>query len=344
MQAMLPTQTVGGTITSISYNGTPISFSTQVIKGVEYAIFPALTGAYQASIAPPPQVNDLMLSTQGVDAVLGWTHQPQNQAYEVWRSSDPYFTPGDLGSLKLADLSPPTAVYTDTGAVLASTSFYYTVHVTNSVGANNSNTTALFNYAMMPGGSASSSNFTWISVPLVNSSLVMASDLASDIQSDPTFSGSVDAIERWNSVAQSYEPYIVGIPFTDFALEAGSAYRVSVTGGSGPITYTMTGDVPDAALFTYTLRETAGSDFSWIMIPLDRGHLVMASDLATDIETNSSGTVTVVAIERWNAIAQSFEPYIPGLPFTDFTISIGYPYRISVTVPGAGTSVVWPSP
>ena len=54
MQAMLPAQIGGDPITAINYNGNPISFTTDVIKGVEYALFPALTGNYQASTTPLP--------------------------------------------------------------------------------------------------------------------------------------------------------------------------------------------------------------------------------------------------------------------------------------------------
>ena len=54
LRAMLPLQTPGGAITSINYNGAPISFSTETMKGVDYAVFPALAGAYQASATPLP--------------------------------------------------------------------------------------------------------------------------------------------------------------------------------------------------------------------------------------------------------------------------------------------------
>ena len=54
LMGMIPTQTAGGTITSINFNGAPLSFNTEVIKGVEYAIFPAVSGIYQASTTPLP--------------------------------------------------------------------------------------------------------------------------------------------------------------------------------------------------------------------------------------------------------------------------------------------------
>ena len=54
LRAMLPIQTVAGAITSISYNGTPINFTTETIKGITYAMFPAAQGTYQASTTPLP--------------------------------------------------------------------------------------------------------------------------------------------------------------------------------------------------------------------------------------------------------------------------------------------------
>ncbi|MBE2225429.1 MAG: DUF4082 domain-containing protein, partial [Anaerolineae bacterium] len=54
LRAMLPIQTEAGAITSINFNGTPITFSTEIIKGIEYAVFDALTGVYQASTTPLP--------------------------------------------------------------------------------------------------------------------------------------------------------------------------------------------------------------------------------------------------------------------------------------------------
>jgi hypothetical protein len=48
LQAMLPVNSVGGTLTSISRSGTSVPFSTQTIKGVQYAFFAATAGSYQA--------------------------------------------------------------------------------------------------------------------------------------------------------------------------------------------------------------------------------------------------------------------------------------------------------
>ena len=47
--AMLPMSIPTGTLNSLTMNGTPVSFSTQTIKGVQYAFFSAASGLYQAT-------------------------------------------------------------------------------------------------------------------------------------------------------------------------------------------------------------------------------------------------------------------------------------------------------
>jgi hypothetical protein len=40
-------------LTSITLNGNPVTFTAQIIKGVQYATFPAAVGTYQATYAGP---------------------------------------------------------------------------------------------------------------------------------------------------------------------------------------------------------------------------------------------------------------------------------------------------
>jgi hypothetical protein len=49
LQAMLPTQVGALRLTGLTVGTTSIAFSTQIIKGVSYAIFPATTGSYRAA-------------------------------------------------------------------------------------------------------------------------------------------------------------------------------------------------------------------------------------------------------------------------------------------------------
>jgi len=58
LQAMLPLNTLSHALSTITRDGVSVSFTTQTIKGIEYAFFPAVAGtyaaAYDGSIAPPP--------------------------------------------------------------------------------------------------------------------------------------------------------------------------------------------------------------------------------------------------------------------------------------------------
>ncbi len=185
--------------------------------------------------------------------------------------------------------------------------------------------------------------FNWIALPLSDGTLVMASDLEANIESQSGVT--VDAVQRWNAVAQGFDTYTpVPFPIGDFALAVGGPYRITVTSGGTGINWTLAGDVPDPSVFTYTLRETASSDFNWLMLPLDRGTLAMASDLKADIEANSDNTITVDAISKWNIVAQGFDTFttVP-FPIGDFAIEIGQPYRISVSNT-SGAIVTWPAP
>jgi hypothetical protein len=46
---MLPTRDGTGTLASLTRNGSPVSFATQTIKGIEYAVFAAGAGTYSAA-------------------------------------------------------------------------------------------------------------------------------------------------------------------------------------------------------------------------------------------------------------------------------------------------------
>jgi hypothetical protein len=48
LEAMLPTNGPSGTLSSITLRGNPVTFTTQTIKGMSYAMFAAATGTYQA--------------------------------------------------------------------------------------------------------------------------------------------------------------------------------------------------------------------------------------------------------------------------------------------------------
>jgi hypothetical protein len=52
LQAMLPTTVTAGTLSTLTLNGSPVSFTVQTIKGVQYATFQVGAGTYQATYTP----------------------------------------------------------------------------------------------------------------------------------------------------------------------------------------------------------------------------------------------------------------------------------------------------
>ncbi|MCW2966779.1 MAG: hypothetical protein JWM71_551, partial [Solirubrobacteraceae bacterium] len=54
LRAMVPAQAAAGALTQVTRDGTPISFTMQTIKGVDYAFVDAASGTYEASYAPEP--------------------------------------------------------------------------------------------------------------------------------------------------------------------------------------------------------------------------------------------------------------------------------------------------
>jgi hypothetical protein len=99
--------------------------------------------------------------------------------------------------------------------------------------------------------------------------------------------------------------------------------------------------VPAKDSASFTLHETTGTDFTWVMQPLELDSLVNASDLADEIEKNASAPLGVLTVSNWNAIAQNYSIYYKILDFGDFDTRFGYPYQIEVDV-SSGASVTWP--
>lgn len=49
LQTLLPTQGPTGTLSALTCGGSPVSYTTQTIKGVQYAMFDTITGTCQAT-------------------------------------------------------------------------------------------------------------------------------------------------------------------------------------------------------------------------------------------------------------------------------------------------------
>ncbi len=91
----------------------------------------------------------------GDNVQLEWEHTLPNAAYEVWRSSIPYFNPGDLGAEQRANIAAPTSEgpmsHSDTGAGADQNIYFYKVKAVVGGSEVVSNQVGKFPYGLEPG-------------------------------------------------------------------------------------------------------------------------------------------------------------------------------------------------
>jgi hypothetical protein len=82
LTAMVPTDSADGLLSSLTLSGAPVSYQTQTIKGLEYAVFQTAAGAYTARYTQPPAAApaiaamNVMTTDQGTTAVTWTTSRP----------------------------------------------------------------------------------------------------------------------------------------------------------------------------------------------------------------------------------------------------------------------------
>lgn len=172
-----------------------------------------------------------------------------------------------------------------------------------------------------PQAPAATAKFNTLTVVL-DSGLGFAADLRADIEA--TTNITVVQVLKFDP-GVGYTTYDPGNPFsTNFALDVGLPIFL-LAEGTAQDTYTFVGDVPAQGSVTFNLQGSSPNcTYNFISVPLDKGSLGFAADLAADI-----GDVSQVL---------SFDPdsgfttYDSANPFsTNFPIDIGYPYFVCVT-------------
>lgn len=185
-----------------------------------------------------------------------------------------------------------------------------------------------------------------LSISRVDSSTVRLSWTAAD-------PGDVSAYNLYRDTEPYQHYYPDGVPYQVFANPGATMFDDAILGNATTnYFYALRAVRADGGLsepsgqvgkFEFQLYETTGTDWTWITIPLDVSTLLMASDLATHIENNSSAAVSVKTISKWNAAAQSTGIYFDEYESDDFVTRFGYPYKVEVDV-AVGSSVTWPFP
>ncbi len=137
LRGMVPASGGAGTLASLTRGGGGVAFSTETIKGIEYAIFDADPGDYVAIYAPdlaPPAISNLAAipDNDGTAEVTWTTDEPADSLVEY--GTDP-------GALVLSASSATlvTSHSVSLSGLLADTSYYYRV---TSADANDNSSTS----------------------------------------------------------------------------------------------------------------------------------------------------------------------------------------------------------
>jgi methionine-rich copper-binding protein CopC len=132
LTAMVPTVAAAGSLTTLTRDGSPVSFTRQTVKGLEYAVFQAAPGSYTASYAPDggaPAVSQLTDVTQdNGTAAVTWATSEATDTKVVY-GSEP-----DALSRQVTDAAPATSHDVDLRGLRARATYYYRVQSRDSAG------------------------------------------------------------------------------------------------------------------------------------------------------------------------------------------------------------------
>jgi hypothetical protein len=147
LQALVPANVGPAPVNSVTLNGAPVTFTTQTIKGVAYAIFPAGAGAYAVTYGAdttPPTITNVVATPSLNAAVVTWTTN------ELSDSKVNYGTnPAQLISV-VSNATPVTSHSLSIASLAPNTTYFYRV----------SSADAASNTAVQPAPAAPASSFT----------------------------------------------------------------------------------------------------------------------------------------------------------------------------------------
>ncbi|MBN2413901.1 VCBS repeat-containing protein [candidate division KSB1 bacterium] len=271
----------------------------------------------------PPVIFDIQDSGDR-NLTFTWSRVNGATGYHVYRDTSPDFVPDTQGGSNrvgenVNDQDPGLTdiQWTDTDIVTGDIENNYYYKITSVKGSEESAASVTFGEFDYELVTTDKTDFNEIALPLYVKNVFKANDLM-DLILD------CNSVARWNSGLQDYEMYVPGYEISNFSVEPGYPYYVNITTNS---ILTITGEIQFPVFQLDTTRTT---DFNEIILTFDKTHIKNASALMADIPHCNS-------VARWNAAAQGYEQYIPGLVFTDFSTTMGYPYYVNVT-----ENTTWP--
>ncbi len=245
------------------------------------------------------------IEVAGGDIVLGW--DDQGSTYSVWRSTTPYFNPGDPDAVLLAsELTDPN--YVDVGGN-DDTSYYYRVESVGGI----STICGKYVQQIVPG-------YNKVAQPVI-SGITSAAGFAS------SFEHPISAAYKWHPDKEYYSHWFDFFDPTwdifDYGL--GDCPIAQPASGVGPFMHKTVGQLPDYGEMEIALHP----GHNYVTVPLHMGDLT-ASELLQQLPAGA----TVAA----------FTPYGPGEPYGggaegDFAIVAGSCVSVSVT-----SAATWPPP
>ena len=335
LQAMLPTSAAGGPLTSLTRSGASVSFTRQTIKGIEYAVFTADPGTYQASYTPdttPPVISSVSatVGTNGTATVQWATNEPSTSLVRYGTAP---------GSLTLSASSPLllTAHSIVLTGLAANTTYYY--QATSADSAGNSATSVVFSFLttsvdarpptvtlVAPNGgerlfTASSYTIQWTATDDVG---VTAIDVAVSADGGTSFAavagctglpGTAQSC-TWASPGPATTQGRIRVTARDAAGQAGSATSVAsftVTSGTPSITLTA----PNTAV-TWNIATAQAITFNH--------NLGTAATVVIDVSRDGGASWTAInpGFVTTNATTGSFSWTVTGPATTQARVRVSY--------------------
>ena len=303
LQVLLPTQSPSGTLVSITRGGSPVTFTTQTIKGVSYATFIAPAGAYTAAYTnvPPPDttINAAPSNpTTSSSASFGFVSVPAGATFECSLDGSVFaacVSPQNYSGLGLGGHSFQVRAVGIGGVDASPASFAWTINpssppdttITATPANPTMSTSATFSFTSVPAGatfecSLDGATFTACASPQAYSGLVLGSHTfqvraVNVVGPDPTpanYTWTINSIgppDTTITSSPSTSTTSTSASFTFTSTPAGATFECAIDGGAltactSPRNYTSL----SVATHTFQVRATnaGGTDltpasFTW---------------------------------------------------------------------------------